>query len=80
MVTIRLSRTGRKKISTYRVVVTDQRKKRDGRIIEWVGNYEPKKREGNATLKKDRIEYWLSKGARPSETVSKLIKDMAKSA
>jgi small subunit ribosomal protein S16 len=71
MVKIRLSRRGRKKIPFYRIVVTDSRKARDGEYIENVGHYDPRKKE--LKLNRDRIEYWISKGAQPTNTVAKLI-------
>lgn len=71
MVKIRLTRIGRNNIPIYRVVVTDSKKARDGEYIEKVGHYDPRKKELN--LKRDRIEYWISKGARPTNTVAKLI-------
>ena len=58
----------------FKVVVTDKRSPRDGKFIEIVGTYDPKKRGMNSTLKLDRIEYWISKGAQPSDTVRSLIK------
>lgn len=71
MVKIRLSRKGRKKIPFYRIVVIDSKKARDGKFIERVGHYDPRSKE--LTLKQDRIEYWISKGAQPTNTVAKLI-------
>jgi small subunit ribosomal protein S16 len=71
MVKIRLSRVGRIKIPIYRIVVIDSRKARDGNYIENVGHYDPRSKE--LTLKRDRIEYWISKGAQPTNTVAKLI-------
>lgn len=71
MVKIRLSRVGRKKIPVYRIVVMDSRKARGGNYIENVGHYDPISKE--LTLKRDRIEYWISKGAQPTNTVAKLI-------
>ena len=71
MVKIRLSRRGRKKIPFYRIVVTDSKKARDGEYIENVGHYDPRKKE--LKLDRDRIEYWISKGAQPTNTVAKLI-------
>ncbi|MCB0271589.1 MAG: 30S ribosomal protein S16 [Bdellovibrionales bacterium] len=78
MVTIRLTRKGMKKAPQYRVVVADSRYKRDGRYLENVGFFDPKEPKALGNLKKDRIEFWLSKGAQPSETVRKLINRMAK--
>ena len=58
----------------FKVVVTDNRSPRDGKFIEIVGTYDPKKAGQNSTLKLDRIEHWISKGAQPSDTVRSLIK------
>ena len=58
----------------FKVVVTDTRSPRDGKFIEIVGTYDPKKVGQNSTLKLDRIEHWISKGAQPSDTVRSLIK------
>lgn len=71
MVKIRLSRKGRKKIPFYRIVVIDSEKARDGKFIERVGHYDPRSKE--FSLKRNRIEYWISKGAQPTNTVAKLI-------
>ncbi len=68
---IRLSRGGRKKRPFYRIVVTDKRMPRDGRYIERLGTYNPLLDDENRVkLVKDRIEYWLSQGAKPSERVA----------
>jgi len=56
------------------VVVTDKRSPRDGKFIEMIGTYDPKKPGHNSTIKLDRAEYWISKGAQPSDTVRSLIK------
>lgn len=72
-VVIRLSRTGRKKIPFYRVVVADRRKPRDGRFIEGVGSYDPRSEEKKAVLNEERILYWLGQGAKPSETVRQIL-------
>lgn len=58
----------------FKVVVADKRSPRDGKFIEIVGTYDPKKAGQNSTLKLDRIEHWISKGAQPSDTVRSLIK------
>jgi len=58
----------------FKVVVADKRSPRDGKFIEIVGTYDPKKRGMNSVLKLERIEYWISKGAQPSDTVRSLIK------
>jgi len=71
MVKIRLSRTGRKNLATYRIVISHDKEKRDSKAIEYVGYYLPhdKKSEINA----DRVKYWLSVGAQPTETVRTLL-------
>ncbi len=82
MVTIRLSRGGAKKRPFYHIVVTDSRKRRDGRSIERLGIYNPVAtgKEERLRILSERVEYWISKGAQPSVRVSKLIKDHAKGA
>jgi len=79
-VRIRLKRIGTTNTPAYRIVVADQRSPRDGRFIEEIGSYLPQKREDNVTLVLERAEYWLSKGARPSETVASFIKRARKRA
>jgi len=71
-VKIRLRRAGKRNAPCHRVVVTDQRNPRDGRFIEQVGTYDP--RHNHETLELERVEYWLSCGAQPSETVQGMIK------
>lgn len=77
-VRIRLAKHGKTHNPFYRIVVQDREKPRNGRFLEIVGTYNPKDSESKQpwTLKKDRIEYWLSKGATPSETVGKMIKSL----
>jgi small subunit ribosomal protein S16 len=77
-VSIRLRREGTKNSPYYKVVVADKRSPRDGKFIEIIGTYDPKKSGHNSTLKIDRIEYWISKGAQPSDTVRSLIKQNKK--
>lgn len=79
-VKIRLRRFGRKKVPTYRVVVADERAKRDGRIIEAVGNYDPRKEKGGAVIDRERVAYWIGKGARPTRAVAHILKRAAKGA
>ena len=74
MVSIRLRREGAINHPYYKVVVADSRAKRDGRFIEQVGNYNPAKVGDNANIDLSRVDYWLSQGARPSDTVRSLIK------
>jgi small subunit ribosomal protein S16 len=73
-VAIRLRREGALNRPYFKVVVADKRSPRDGKFIEIVGTYDPKKRGMNSTLKLERIEYWIGKGAQPSDTVRSLIK------
>src|SRR5947208_14200615 len=73
-VAIRLRREGALNRPYFKVVVTDTLSPRDGKFIEIVGTYDPKKTGQNSTLKLDRIEHWISKGAQPSDTVRSLIK------
>ena len=73
-VSIRLRREGAKNRPYYKVVVADSRSPRDGKFIETIGTYDPKKPGDNSLIKLDRADYWLSKGAQPSDTVRSLIK------
>ena len=73
-VSIRLRREGARNRPYYKVVVADSRSPRDGKFIEIIGTYDPKKADHNSTLKLDRIEHWISQGAQPSDTVRSLIK------
>jgi small subunit ribosomal protein S16 len=73
-VAIRLRREGALNCPYYKIVVTDKRSPRDGKFIEIIGNYDPKKSGHNSVIKLDRAEYWISKGAQPSDTVRSLIK------
>jgi small subunit ribosomal protein S16 len=79
-VSIRLRREGAKNRPYYKVVVADSRSPRDGKFIEILGTYDPKKTDHNSTLKLDRIDHWISKGAQPSDTVRSLIKKNKKQA
>ena len=73
-VKIRLTRLGKKKRPFYRIVVSDSRSPRDGRIIEQVGTYDPRVTSGGVKLESEKIEKWLKRGAQPSQTVSDLLK------
>ncbi|MFH0799846.1 MAG: 30S ribosomal protein S16 [Pseudomonadota bacterium] len=75
-VVMRLSRRGKKNAPFYHVVVADEKKPRDGDFLEVLGTYDPGNKEKRFVGKKDRIEYWLSKGARPSETISQLLRTL----
>jgi small subunit ribosomal protein S16 len=79
-VSIRLRREGTKNRPYYKVVVADKRSPRDGKFIEIIGTYDPRKPSRNSTLEIDRVEYWISKGAQPSDTVRSLIKKTKKAA
>lgn len=73
MLAIRLSRKGRKGRPFYRVVVAEKTAPRDGRFVEIVGYYNPVPDPDVIVLKKDRIAYWIQKGAQPTEAVRKLV-------
>ena len=74
MLMIRLARTGARKKPNYRVVVIDKARARDGRFVEIVGYYDPRKTPVVISLKTERVEYWLGKGAQPSETVRSFLR------
>ena len=74
MVKIRLLRAGAKNQLKYRVVVTDQQRKRDGGFLEIVGNYNPIIDPPSIVIKEDRYNHWLSVGAQPTKAVSDLYK------
>ncbi len=74
MLTIRLARKGSKKRPHYRIVVSDSALGRGGDIVESLGTYEPRQAEPVINVKRDRAEYWLSKGAHASDTVRSLLK------
>ena len=73
-VSIRLRRTGGKNEASYRVVAADSRSPRDGRFIEILGWYDPKRKANNCLLKLERIEYWKGRGAQVSDTVRNLVR------
>jgi len=70
---IRLARTGARKQPHYRVVVIEKERARNGRPVEVVGTYNPRTNPATVELKRDRVEYWVSKGARMSDRVSKIV-------
>ena len=78
MVAIRLRREGALNHPYYKVVVADQRSPRDGKFIEIIGNYDPKKQGMNANIDLARADYWIGQGAQPSDTVRSLIKKIRK--
>lgn len=73
-VVVRLKRMGSNRRPSYRVVVADSRKPRDGRFIEIIGFYNPLTDPAQVELKTERVDYWLKKGARLSQTVNSLYK------
>jgi len=79
-VSIRLRREGTKNVPYYRIVVADSRSPRDGKFIEKLGTYDPVKKGVNFTVNLDRANYWVSKGAQPSDTVRSILKKAAKNA
>ena len=78
MLAIRLMRMGAKKRPSYRVIVKEQRSKRDGACLENVGTYDPTRNPAEVKLKLDRVRYWIERGAQPSATVDRLIKSQSK--
>ena len=73
MVKIRLQRFGAKKAPFYHIVVADSRSKRDGRIIEKIGTYDPMTEPSTIVLDKEKVAEWIKKGAKPTDTVKTLI-------
>lgn len=74
MVTMRLSRIGSKKRPYYRIVVIDKRRARNGRFLEVLGQYNPIVTPVQMEINAERAQYWLSKGAEPSETVRSILR------
>ena len=73
MVKIRLQRQGAKKAPFYHIVVADSRSPRDGRIVEQIGTYDPMTDPATINLDKEKVEYWIKNGAKPTDTVKALI-------
>jgi small subunit ribosomal protein S16 len=73
-VRLRLTRIGNRKNPIWRVVVADQRAKRDGRVIETVGHYNAQTNPSTIVLNEERIRDWLDRGAQPTDTVKKLLR------
>ena len=73
MVKIRLQRVGKKKAPFYHIVVADSRSPRDGKIIDQVGTYNPMVEPSEVILDKEKVEKWIKNGAKPTETVKRLI-------
>ncbi|MCL4877700.1 MAG: 30S ribosomal protein S16 [Anaerolineae bacterium] len=74
MVRIRLTRVGSKKQPSYRIVIIDRERARDSRYIEAIGFYNPRTQPATMVVKEDRALYWLSVGAQPSDTVTRILK------
>lgn len=79
-VRIRLRRVGTKNVPAYRIVVADGHSPRDGRFIENIGTYDPKKAKDNFKVDVERANHWISKGAQPSDTVRSILKKAGKAA
>ena len=73
MVKIRLQRQGAKKAPFYHIVVADSRSPRDGRIVEKIGTYDPMTNPATININKEKVEYWIKNGAKPTDTVKALI-------
>ena len=73
MLSIRLTRMGAKKKPFYRIVVTEKRSKRDGRFVESVGYYDPCRNPADVKIDRERVNYWIERGAQPSGPVRSLI-------
>src|SRR5882762_4890551 len=74
VLTIRLSRIGKKKKPFYRVVVIERTRPRDGRVKEAVGTYDPLKKPAEIKLDRERVKYWMGLGAQPSDTVRSFLR------
>ena len=78
MVKIRLQREGKKKAPFYHIVVADSRSPRDGKIIEQIGTYDPMTEPSTIVLDNAKVEQWIKNGAKPTDTVKKLIENANK--
>ncbi len=78
MVKIRLQREGKKKAPFYHIVVADSRSPRDGRIIEKIGSYDPMTKPSTVVLDNEKVAKWIKNGAKPTDTVKKLIENTNK--
>ena len=74
MLKIRLARTGAKKQSSYRIVVIERERARDGRFVEILGHYNARRTPPELVFNRERAEYWLGRGAQASETVKSFLK------
>ena len=75
-----MKRVGAKNTPVFRIVVADGRSPRDGKFIEEIGTYQPLKQGDNFKIDLERVNYWVSKGAQPSDTVASFIKKVTKAA
>lgn len=73
MVRIRLSRAGRRNAPAYRIIVADQKAKRDGKFIESIGHYNPTEDPKKIVINQERYDYWVSVGAQPTDAIVKLL-------
>ena len=73
-VIIRLRRDGAKNSPYYRIVVADKHSPRDGKFLELIGTYDPKKKADNSSIKLERADHWIKNGAKPSDTVRSILK------
>jgi small subunit ribosomal protein S16 len=80
MVKIRFARFGTKRQPFYHIVVTDSENPRDGRFLEDIGTYDPRKPMTHAVVQRDRLEHWVGRGAQLSESLQKVIREQAKAA
>lgn len=80
MLRIRLARTGAKKKVSYRIVVIDRERARDGRFVEILGHYNPRRHPPELVFDRERAAYWLGRGAQPSETVQSFLKQAPEAA
>lgn len=78
MVKIRLQREGKKKAPFYHIVVADSKSPRDGRIIEKIGTYNPMTDPCTVVLDQEKVNQWIKNGAKPTDTVKKIIENVAK--
>jgi small subunit ribosomal protein S16 len=72
---IRLARIGKKKRPFYRIIVTEKTRPRNGRFVEIIGTYDPLKKPALITMDDARVQYWLGKGAQPSDTVRSFLRN-----
>lgn len=76
MLVIRMRRAGSKRRPFYRIVVTEKGSPREGRFVEVLGNYNPRTKPETVQIDRERLEYWVSNGAQPSDSVRTLIARM----